>query len=599
MHGRNSITRFVCGSLAVALVAAAPLTAQTPGELGPTFLAPPGGLIGPPATGPDRSSIQFSQQPAASTTPSFPQPPPYVPGPEQRPIYHPPVVAAPPSNRPPAALAAPPDYAGKLGNLATNAPPGGELPPPAGLTPQQVEQIVDEYLRQRESVPPGPATPWYVVGSDTGFRGYWRYGPEFETANKDFRVHVGGRTQVDTAWFNTDRQLEGPTPGTVGPINDSINFRRGRFRIDGTMYETVDFAAEYDFIHEAQVVALPGNPPGSPPSAAVVSVTDLWATLTKLPVLGNFRIGNFKEPIGMEHLTSSRWLNFMERSFNQDAFYGPFNNGFSPGMMVFNWTEDERATWALWAGASQSNLFGYGIGDGEYAVTARGTILPYYDAEGRYLLHLGVSASHHSPDQGQFRLWARGPIRSGPPSLLNPIYADTGSMLGDSQQLFNLEAASVWGPLTLAAEYTGSWVGGVVSPNALPPVGIARGTPYFQGGYLEALWFLTGEHRAYQRQFGVFDRVVPHSNFFSVRDARGYRVRSIGGWQIGARYSGVDLNANGINGGRLDSFTFGVNWFLNPNMKFQFNYDFTHRSRVQATPAGFVHGLGVRMAMDF
>ena len=33
-----------------------------------------------------------------------------------------------------------------------------------------------------------------------------------------------------------------------------------------------------------------------------------------------------------------------------------------------------------------------------------------------------------------------------------------------------------------------------------------------------------------------------------------------------ARYNAIDLNDNGINGGELNSFTFGVNWFWTANV---------------------------------
>jgi hypothetical protein len=46
-----------------------------------------------------------------------------------------------------------------------------------------------------------------------------------------------------------------------------------------------------------------------------------------------------------------------------------------------------------------------------------------------------------------------------------------------------------------------------------------------------------------------------------------------------------------------------LNWFLNPNLKFQWNYMATYRD-VDLVPAfaagsGVVHGFGMRMAIDF
>ena len=299
----------------------------------------------------------------------------------------------------------------------------------------------------------------------------------------------------------------------------------------------------------------------------------------KIPVIGNLRFGNMKEPIGMEHINSSRFLPFIERSFLQDAVFGPFNNGFTPGVMIFNMREDQRATWAIGWFSAQNSIFGYGIGP-ESAVTGRLTWLPVYDeeTEGRYLWHLGVAGSVRGADEGRVRIRTRGNIRSGPPGVLNPIYADTGAMAASTEDFAGLETAVNYGPLTIQAEATGIVVTDAVQPYQGATT-VDRGTPFFGGGYIEALWFLTGEHTSYSRERATFDRIIPHRNFF-VLPIKGNEKRGCGAWQVGARYDAIDLNDNGINGGILHGYTFGVNWYWNPNMKVQFNYDLTHRSAV-------------------
>jgi hypothetical protein len=77
----------------------------------------------------------------------------------------------------------------------------------------------------------------------------------------------------------------------------------------------------------------------------------------------------------MEHVNNSRFLPFIERSFLMDVVFGPFNNGFTPGVMMFDRREDERATWALGWFSAHNNAFGYGIGP-ESAVTGRVTRPP-------------------------------------------------------------------------------------------------------------------------------------------------------------------------------------------------------------------------------
>lgn len=459
-----------------------------------------------------------------------------------------------------------------------------------------MEQRLDQQAAQQHKTLKS-AVDGYEIGSELKLSASWVNGLELRTKNNDFRIQIGGRTQFDMSGFANDPELTVPQDiGGIGPQPNSVQLRRARLAIRGTMYEVFDWAAEYDFAN-ALANALPQNP--GQPVALTPVITDLWLTWTQLPTLGNVRVGNVKEPIGMEHLTSSRWLDFIERSFWQDAIFGPFNNGFNPGLYAFNWTDDEMGTWAAGVFANNSDPFGYAIGD-EWALTGRISRLLYYDepSEGRYLWHVGVSGSVRKPDEDLVRVRTRGNIRSGPPGILNPIYADTGTMLSDRHELIGMETAAVWGSLNMQAEYVCTWVENAFQPYTPPQDSVGHGTPFFHGGYIQLMYFLTGEHRAYNRKAGVFDRVVPFGNAFYV-NGDGERCFGKGAWQIGARYAAIDLNDNGINGGILHSGTFGVNWFLNPNAKIQFNYDLTHRSQVEAVPPGFISAFGVRFAHDF
>ena len=74
---------------------------------------------------------------------------------------------------------------------------------------------------------------------------------------------------------------------------------------------------------------------------------------------------------------------------------------------------------------------------------------------------------------------------------------------------------------------------------------------------------------------------------------------SAGAWQVGARYCYSDLNDGPINGGIVNEVTFGLNWFLNPNMKLQWNYDIGHRAIAGGTSDGNYYGFGMRMTFDF
>jgi phosphate-selective porin OprO/OprP len=441
----------------------------------------------------------------------------------------------------------------------------------------------------------------YTVGSDVKMSASWRNGLEIQSANKDFRIHVGGRTQFDTVFLNDSPAFTGA--GGVGDA-DSMNFRRARLRIDGTLWDVHEFASEWDFVnsvHDNIGLQPPSQYVGNLGNPNVINVpapTDLWWDVKELPFVGHWRFGNMKEPLGLEHQTSSRFLDFMERSFNQDAFTGPFNNGFTPGMMIWNVAESRRATYQLGVFKNTTNVFAYGVGDGEYAADGRLTWLPYFDEDsnGRGLFHLGISGSLRDPDEGVVRYRSRGSLRNGP-GAFNPVFADTGTFFADQQQQIGAEAALVWNSWHLQAEYFGS-----NNTNARPLVGPgAFGDVYVDGYYVQALYFLTGEHRAYDHERGAFGRVVPLENWFAVRTDDGI-CSGWGAWQVGARYSRLDLNNSGINGGIIQDVTLGLNWFWNPNMKWQFNYVVMDRqapATVGVAGNGTVQGVGVRFAHDF
>src|ERR1700749_884762 len=50
-----------------------------------------------------------------------------------------------------------------------------------------------------------------------------------------------------------------------------------------------------------------------------------------------------------------------------------------------------------------------------------------------------------------------------------------------------------------------------------------------------------------------------------------------GAWEIATRYSVIDLNdqlgtSNGVAGGKQTVYTAGLNWYVNRNIRFMFNY---------------------------
>jgi len=471
------------------------------------------------------------------------------------------------------------------------------LPPPPAGTPQEVfsnlspadelrlEQLVEQSVkrlgvRSTEIELPHVADS-HGASDHWPLRAFWKHGLTIESEDEDFKVHIGGRSQFDTSWFGVPGDIQND-PTIVNRYGDGVDFRRLRIKVDGSMHEFMEWAFQVDFVNSVRN----GNN-----VEAVTAPTDLWWAFTNLPHIGNIRVGNHKEPIGFEHLVSSRFLPFMERSFNQDAFTGGFNNGFTPGISAYNTAFDQTATWTIGLFKPTNNVFVSSANTGDYAVTGRLTWLPIYQDDGERLVHFGFSARQASSFNGTFRIRTRSAVRSGL-SAVWPLPADTGTFPADDAEQLNGEFAAVYGPWTVQADYLVNLVNESVRAD-----GVNVGTAFFHGGYVQVFYYLTGEHDNYNRKNAVFDRVIPHANVS--RSGSLCPLFCGGAWQVGLRYNYLDLTSQGINGGVLNDVTAGINWFLNPNLKLQWNYSATHRESGSGIGDGWIHGFGMRLAQDF
>lgn len=374
------------------------------------------------------------------------------------------------------------------------------------------------------------------------FKLYWKEGIRYDTLDKAFQMRIGGRIQNDWAFFDQDSGLE----GTVGNWDDGTEFRRARLYMQGLLYETIEFKAQYDF------------------AGGDTDFKDVYLGLKGLPI-GTLRVGHFKEPFSLDELISNNYMTFMERAL-PDALVPARNTG----IMINNHILEDRMTYALGV-FRETDDFGSGEGDGKYNVTARLTGLPLCEDEGSTLLHLGLAYSHRN----------RGdtlPYSQRPESHLAEKLVNTGSFDADHVDLVGAEAAMVYGPASLQGEYITAMVDGD-----------AGSDPNFSGYYVQASYFLTGEHRPYKASDAVFSRVKPKANFMAEKGG-------LGAWEIAARYSHLDLEDGAINGGELDDITVGLNWYLNPNTRVMLNYVYADASDLYD---GEAHIFQTRFQIDF
>ena len=363
-----------------------------------------------------------------------------------------------------------------------------------------------------------------------------------DTHNEKFSVKAGGRIQYDTT-FGTDRNLAGTAIG-----RDFVNgqeFRRARFILSGKGYGIFSYKAEIDF-------ADPGT----------LLLTDMYMQM-ETPI-GHLRLGHFKHPMSLEHLESSKNFMLLERSAASDTI--PIR---ALGLLLGDTWADERGTWAV-ATFADPLLQTPGARDGDVDNTdaqnqsfaARITYLLWYDepSEGRYLMHVGAGFRFVDANGRSVRFRAR------------PEVHDTYRFLGvttgpaSSYQQYVLEWAANFGSLHIQSDWY------------LTQIDNAQDS-FLYGGYVQASYFLTGEHRPYDRKEAAFVRVKPHENFWWVNSLPGCRFGT-GAWALSFRWSYLDMNdagltpAGGTSGtaGVMHNYTAGVVWYWTPYMRLLFNW---------------------------
>jgi phosphate-selective porin OprO/OprP len=468
---------------------------------------------------------------------------------------------------------------------------------PPELPPAQETQAAPTNTAPVTPAQPAPSPPTVgepekppavTDGSAVQMEASWNNGLQVKSIDEQFKFHAGGVGMIDTVWLiGPNGNFLAPGGATSGVGNaDATQLRRAILQVDGTVYDQFDFIIQYDFANASN-----DNSGLQPPSFGNLSSSpaplNIWVQMRDVPYLGIVRVGNQKKPIGLANNTASSDLPFMERPDVNDAFFGTFDNGFNLGLSVRNWAENERVTWAYGVYRPETNVFGVALN--KYAGGARVTALPIYEDDGEELVHVGFGTYDGQVVQNQLRDRARPLLRNGP-GFAVPVLADTSEIPGNQQYVFAPEFAAVLGSWTFQAEWAAHLLANASVNNQ------SQGTLYYQGGYAEILYFLTGEVQPYDKHEGVFGRVIPRSNYHV---KPGDCCRGFGAWQLGVCFSYVDLNDKAVQGGTIYDWTVGLNWYLNPSIKVQFNYIVEHRDMPTAGADGWINGVGVRAAYAF
>jgi len=355
-------------------------------------------------------------------------------------------------------------------------------------------------LAAAQLLSPAPAS------ADDDWSVQWSNGFKVESKDKKFSLKFGGRIQADYTFVDADDALAGTTKG------DGFEFRRARLFVEGTIYERVEFKAQYDF------------------AGGETAIKDLYIGLEQ--DWGTLRFGHFHEQFSMEELTSSKYIAFLERSLPVEAFAPSRNSGV--GVLGH---KGDKLNWGVGA-FYDADDFAISTDESDVDVTARVGFRPLYQDGGKRLVHIGFAATH----KDRASSWR---VRAHPESHFSGRFVDTGSFAADDAVIYGFELAGVFDNFWFASE--------IIQADVNVPVGQ---DPSFGGAYVQAGYYFGDNHRRFKTSDGTFDRQKPAENW-GMDGGKG-------AWEIALRYSTIDLNDAGIHGGEQDDVTVGLNWYPNP-----------------------------------
>ena len=385
--------------------------------------------------------------------------------------------------------------------------------------------------------------------------------PEF-VGDNGWKFKVRGRFMYDLAY--TDN------PGDTILTKDlglSTRIRRFRIGVEGAMPGGFGYKAEVDYANAAigfgdVILTYRGNHGG------------------KLSPF-EFTIGNFESLDGLEQVTSSRFISFVERAQFNEAF----NNTRRLGVAATYISADSNFRFTVGAFNDTINA-DRGFND-EYILAARTT---YTMQAFGGLLDFGANYQHRrfqtfptsgTGGNGYVMNYQVRPFTQN----TDTRFVSTGGLAAEGDDIFGAEFVGIFGPLHVTAEgqYNKVKAIGTTTPIATCAAVASNfgctngarlnGDPSFFGFYAEAGYWLTGETRGFKN--GLWDR----TKVLNPIDKGG-----MGAFQINGRFDYLDLQdrvtgvagsnvlPNYVNGGRQIGYLASLIWQPIDYVRFTFQY---------------------------
>ncbi len=372
----------------------------------------------------------------------------------------------------------------------------------------------------------------------------WKGAPQWEDKEAGWKFKVRGRFMYDTAYITNPGAYDKVTANNPTGGNKNLGFssrvRRIRLGVEGSIPGGFGYKAEADFAN------------------STVGFGDVVMTYAPAGKPWSVTIGNQESLDGLEQMSSSRYSSFIERAAFNDAFADTRRLGIVLGLK--NTANTLRADVGLFANhtidASIDNDGWIGAARLVYAPMAFGGQLHfganYQHREFASNSNGTASTSANSSSVNQVARYRARPLLQ----TTGERFVDSGDFAAKSDDIIGAEIVGIFKSLHVVAE------GQIARVNAYKAGDKTTGLDAFvtntsmlvptddvqyEGGYVEAGYFLTGETRGYKN--GLFDRTKVLKPFDQ------------GGWgaiQVNARFDYLNLNASELQNGCSNNFVTGV-----------------------------------------
>lgn len=426
--------------------------------------------------------------------------------------------------------------------------------------------------------------------------------PTFSTPDGRFSATLHGVMQLDTAAFlqkspgplALDLRRDGP-PTDLHPrdLKSGTLFRRARLGIDGTVFGDFDYRVLLDF--------------GGSGVENAGQIYETWVQYNGLKP-AHVRIGAFSPSIGLDDQASTNGMPFIERSGPEDTARNLAAGDTRIAAQVFGYGDHWFASGAVTGrtvgvintGTASATAPTYGDQLG-FVGRVAGTPLSGKD----WLVHVGVHGSYVARPantagptgaNGNTPVTAQTIAFNDTPELRvdGTKLVDTGKIDAKNANTAGLEFAAQYSNLLLQSEYE------YFNINRNDP---GLSSPHFSGFYVSGTWVLTGEARKYNTATAAFD-APPVAHPFSLKDG------GWGAWELGLRYADLDLNyhagaagtapaTDAIRGGDQQILTAGLNWYLNPVVRFVFDFQHVKIDRLSPNAATYVTPTGAQIGQTY